>query len=185
VQELERLTQHAYQQIGIEPPKLGSDANSNATDIVAHLREADVLDQIASSFDWSVREMVAWRDNFDSALPARVNFERLATLRLLADAKQHAQLKFTEETLRFLRQIDSASNALEWLEDLDASELACIVRQLEGVPWVVPAAVLVRRGFDQEAKVFAPHFNDLLLRTDTPSRRRGLMRFCDRFRGIG
>src|SRR5205823_3083811 len=129
--KLDQLTRDAFERIGVGRPDCQCDPNCDANIIAAKLREADLLHQIASAFDASIPEMVAWRSTFNSGGSSlRSAFETLAELRTVVDANRAAQRTFTEDALRFLAEADSSSHVSEWLRDLDSLELACIIRTL-------------------------------------------------------
>jgi hypothetical protein len=177
-QRCDDLTRQAYAKIGFEPPFIEESHHSDLETVAAKLRAADELSHLASHFDTSYPELIAWRNAFD-APPTRSDFERLATLRLSTDESRRARRLFIENVYSFLGQGQSLAEISEWLSELDPFEIATIVQDLDDPLWLVPAAVLARSGLDRDADIFAPHLASALIVARNRAGRRGLIHFCD------
>jgi hypothetical protein len=175
----DELSRRAYAILGFTAPETyRARENADPPALADDLRAADELLQLASHFDPSVPELAEWLTGIVDH-PTRPDFERVAALRRLADAKREATHRFSEASTAFLSNSRSSAEVTDWLSDLDPEELGCLVSGITQKPWLVPAAILVRFGLDIGGDAFAPHLRSALTAAADSSSRRALLRFCD------
>ena len=155
---------------------VGTDASP--CQVAADLREASEIFLLIAISHGMDAETAAWRNQISDS-PIKSDFEHLAKLCEIAKLRQAAFKTFRDSVAKFVHDEQSTTSVQLWLRNADADEVVALLPDLNTDAWLIPGAILFRISIDRGRSETLRDVSNALLRTNSISDRRSLLRFCD------